>query len=86
MTVKSSQNRVRPPLAELSLHQLSKQSKTLERFPLSSFSHQPGDFRSWESPQTMPALFTGPSEYEKRFPRLKFALKSITLQILGVLS
>ena len=29
--------------------------------------HLPGDFRSWESPQTLPALFIGPFEYVERF-------------------
>ena len=38
----------------------------------------PGDFRSWESPQTFPALFIGPSEYVERFRNLKFAVKRIT--------
>ena len=27
----------------------------------------PGDFSSWESPQTLPALFIGPFEHVERF-------------------
>ena len=38
----------------------------------------PGDFRSWESPQTLPALLIGPFEYVERFRKLKFAVKRIT--------
>ena len=38
----------------------------------------PGDFRSWESPQTLPALFIGPFEHVERFRNLKFAVKRIT--------
>ena len=38
----------------------------------------PGDFRSWESPQTLPALFIGPFEHEERFRNLKFAIIRIT--------
>ena len=41
-------------------------------------SQHPGDFRSWESPQTLPALFIGPFEHVKRFHNLKFAVKRIT--------
>ena len=36
----------------------------------------PGDFRSWESPQTLPALFIGPFELVERFQNLKFAVKT----------
>ena len=36
----------------------------------------PGDLRSWESPQTLPALFIGPFEHVERFRNLKFAVKS----------
>ena len=32
----------------------------------------PGDFRSWESPQTLPALFIGSFEHVERFGNLKF--------------
>ena len=39
---------------------------------------QPGDFRSWESPQTLPALFIGPFEHVERFRNLKFAVIRIT--------
>ena len=39
---------------------------------------QPGDFRSWESPQTLPALFIGPFKHVERFGNLKFAVKRIT--------
>ena len=35
----------------------------------------PGDFRSWKSPQTLPALFIGPFEYVERFRNLIFAVK-----------
>ena len=38
----------------------------------------PGHFRSWESPQTLPALFIGPFEHVERFRNLKFAPKRIT--------
>ena len=31
-----------------------------------------GDFRSWESPETLPALFIGPFEHVERFRNLKF--------------
>ena len=41
------------------------------------FQH-PGDFRSWESPQTLPALFIGPFEGVERFRNLKFAVIRIT--------
>ena len=34
----------------------------------------PGDFRSWESPQPLPALFIGPFEHVERFRNLKFAV------------
>ena len=39
---------------------------------------QPGDFRSWKSPQTLPALFIGHFEHVERFRNLKFAVKGIT--------
>ena len=46
---------------------------------LRNLSHNhPGDFRSRESPQTLPALFIGPFEHVERFRNLKFAVKSIT--------
>ena len=35
----------------------------------------PGDFWSWESPQTLPTLFIGKFEHEERFRNLKFAVK-----------
>ena len=38
----------------------------------------PGDFRSWESPQTLPAFFIGPFQHVERFRNLKFAVKRIT--------
>ena len=38
----------------------------------------PGDFRSWESPQTLPALFIGSFEHVERFQNLKFAVIRIT--------
>ena len=34
----------------------------------------PGDFRSWESPQTLWALFIGPLEHVEWFRNLKFAV------------
>ena len=37
----------------------------------------PGDFRSWESPQTLPALFIGPFEHVELFRNLKFPVKRI---------
>ena len=40
--------------------------------------HKPGDFRSWESPQTLPTLFIGPFEDVERFRNLKFAVIRIT--------
>ena len=39
---------------------------------------QPGDFRSWESAQTLPSLFIDPFEHVERFRTLKFAVKRIT--------
>ena len=42
------------------------------------FTLYPGDFRSWESPQTLPALFIGPFKHVERFQNLKFAVKRIT--------
>ena len=39
---------------------------------------EPGDFRSWESPQTLPALFIGPFEHVERFRNLKCLVKRIT--------
>ena len=39
---------------------------------------EPGDFRSWESPQTFSALFIGPFEHVELFQNLKFAVKRIT--------
>ena len=38
----------------------------------------PGDFRSWESPQTLRALFIGLFEHVERFRNLKFAVIRIT--------
>ena len=38
----------------------------------------PGDFRSWESPQTLPALFIVPFEHVERFQNSKFAVIRIT--------
>ena len=38
----------------------------------------PGDFRSWESPQTLPALLIGHFDHVERFRNLKFAVKRIT--------
>ena len=43
-----------------------------------SFPGRPGDFRSWESPQTLPVLFIGPLEHVERFRNLKFVVKRIT--------
>ena len=40
--------------------------------------HRPGDFRSWESPQTLPALFIGPFEHVEQFRNLKFSVERIT--------
>ena len=41
----------------------------------------PCDFRSWESPQTLPALFIGPFDHVERFQNLKFAvIKIINIQ------
>ena len=42
------------------------------------FDTLPGDFRSWESPQTLPALFIGPFEHVERFRNLKLAVIRIT--------
>ena len=38
----------------------------------------PGDFRSWEFPQTLPVLFIGPFVHVELFENLKFAVISIT--------
>ena len=38
----------------------------------------PVDFRSSESPQTLPALFIGPFEHVERFRNLKFVVTRIT--------
>ena len=38
----------------------------------------PGDLRSWESPQTLPALFIGSFEHVERFRNLNFAVIRIT--------
>ena len=38
----------------------------------------PGDFRSWESPQTLPALFIDIFEHVEQFQNLKFAVIRIT--------
>ena len=46
----------------------------------------PGDSRSWESPQTLPALFIGPFEHVQQFRNLKFAVKRITNVQSAVLS
>ena len=49
--------------------------------PYRSFTRRrthPGDFRSWESPQTLPALFIGPFEHVEQFRNLKFAVIRIT--------
>ena len=40
-------------------------------------SHSPGDFRSWESPQTLSALYIGPFERVVQFRNLKFVVKRI---------
>ena len=40
--------------------------------------HAPGYFRSWESPQILPALFIGPFEHVERFRNSKFVVKRIT--------
>ena len=41
-------------------------------------AYTPGDFRSRESPQTLPALFIGPFEHVERFQNLKFAVERTT--------
>ena len=38
----------------------------------------PGDFKCWEAPQTLPALFIDPFEHAERFRNLKFAVERIT--------
>ena len=38
----------------------------------------PGDIMSWESPQTLPALFIGPFDHVKQFVNLKFAVIRVT--------
>ena len=43
-----------------------------------SIQRIPGDFRSWESPQTLSALFAGYFEHAERFRNLKFTVKRIT--------
>ena len=50
-------------------------------YPIVTLSHHlhfPGDFRSWESPQTLRALFIGLFEHVERFRNLKFAVIRIT--------
>ena len=48
-----------------------------------SFYSDPGDFRSWKSPQTLPALFIGPFEHIERFRNLNLLLKrSQTFRVL----
>ena len=42
-----------------------------------SSTQVPGDFKSWESPQTLPALLIGPFEHVERFRNLQFAAKRI---------
>ena len=48
------------------------------KFTLILITWVPGDFRIWESPKTLPALFIGPFEHGERFRNLKFAVKRIT--------
>ena len=53
--------------------------KDLRRFYEVMFQKKyPGDFRSWESPQTLAALFIGSFEQVGRFRNLKFAVIRIT--------
>ena len=40
--------------------------------------NRPGEFRSWKSPKTLPALFIGPFEHVEQFRNLKFAFIRIT--------
>ena len=54
--------------------------------PPSWYITKPGDFRSWESPQTLPALFIGPFEHVERFRNLKFTVIRITELQSAVLS
>ena len=75
-----------------SFHQfpLSKKPQKIETVQSSSFfkesgpyslpsdDHLPGDFRSWESPQTLPALFIDLFKHVERFRNLKFAVERIT--------
>ena len=42
------------------------------RNKLVNFNLSPGDFRSWESPQTLLALFIGSFQHVERFRNLKF--------------
>ena len=53
-----------------------------EPFPIANTAFlredQPGDVRSWESPQTLPALFIDSFERVERFRNLKFAVIRIT--------
>ena len=46
-------------------------------FKLLAYTH-PGDFRYWESPQTLPALVIGSFEHVEWFRNLKFAVQRIT--------
>ena len=46
--------------------------------PFNVFFNCPGDVRSCESPQTLPALFIGPFEHVERFRNLTFSVKRIT--------
>ena len=45
----------------------------------------PGGFRSWESPQTFPALFIGSFEHVERFRNSKFAVIRIVTVTFRVL-
>ena len=47
-------------------------------FTTTTFYILPGDLRSWESPQTLPALFIGLFDHVERFQNLKFAVARIT--------
>ena len=52
--------------------------KIFSKNPCNIRCDKPGDFRSWESPQTLPTLFIDPFEHVERFRNLNFAVKRIT--------
>ena len=71
-------NFLRPPNNQTGIFKDQKRSAVLIWPPEIFRPKVPGDFRSWESLQTLPAIFIGAFEYVERFRNLKFAVKRIT--------